>query len=191
MKHLRVNDHCDCTHDIRWVAENRETCRIDRNYTERHEPTISGVSISVMLPGSDLWAEFAANDEGWMYVSDRDASTLPVVSMADGIAEVEASVNRWMRENLQNEGPEGDMDGRGAKRRGPCGTVEIEYEDIPVRVIMPASRLQVFLWLVTGGRKGKCFVEKNETSRRWNTPPQTMNCRCVIVPATKEPEVDK
>lgn len=96
MEHLRVNKHCDCKYPITWVAENIKTCRIDRNYKDHIEPTIDGVSISVKLPESDMWAEFAANDEGWMYVSDWDASHLPEVPIMDGIREVEDNVNKYL-----------------------------------------------------------------------------------------------
>lgn len=97
MKHLQVNPHCDCKYPITWVAENIETCRIDRNYRDHIEPTIDGVSISVQLPDSspNTWAEFAANDEGWMYVSDWDASHLPEISTKKGILEVEFNVNKY------------------------------------------------------------------------------------------------
>jgi len=100
LKHLKINTHCDCQYPITWVAENKETCRINRNYKERHEPTYNGISISVQLPGSDLWAEFAANDEGWMYVADWDADDLPEIAISDGIREVEENVNRILKELL-------------------------------------------------------------------------------------------
>lgn len=99
MENLRVNKHCDHIHDIKWVSENIKKCFIDRNYKERHEPTISGVSISVQF-GDDVYcSEYAANDEGWMYVSDRPVDGLPEVNIMDGIAEVEASVNKWLKDN--------------------------------------------------------------------------------------------
>ena len=94
MKHLLVNPHCDCKHNIQWIADNIGTCRINREYKERHEPTFHGVSISVLFIGSDDWSEFAANDEGWMYVSDWDAKHLPKIPIVDGIKEVEDHVLR-------------------------------------------------------------------------------------------------
>ena len=94
MEHLKVNKHCDCKQSIQWIAENIKTCRIDRNYVERHEPTYNGASISVQLEEGGLWAEFAANEEGWMYVSDWHADNLPEIPLMDGIAEVEKNVDR-------------------------------------------------------------------------------------------------
>ncbi len=97
MKHLQINPHCDCMFPITWVAKNIEMCRINRKYKENHAPTNNGISISVRLPNSDeSWAEFAANDEGWMCVSDwvgYDEEILPEVPTIIGILEVEAMIN--------------------------------------------------------------------------------------------------
>jgi hypothetical protein len=103
MEHLRVNKHCDCTHKITWFAENVENCVIDREYVERHEPTYSGVSISFKYPDpteDDMYLEFAANEEGWMYVSDwrRKNRPLEVVPIMEGILAVEANVDRVLAE---------------------------------------------------------------------------------------------
>jgi len=100
MKHLLVNKHCDCKYPITWVAENLKTCRVNREYKDRHEPTFWGVSIYVQLPDSDLWAEFAANDEGWMYVSDSSARGFPTVDIEKGIWEVEQNVKKVLAEMM-------------------------------------------------------------------------------------------
>jgi hypothetical protein len=100
MKHLLVNKHCDSKYPITWVAKNIKTCRIDREYKERHESTYNGVSISVQLPDSELWAEFAANEEGWMYVSDHNARGLQVVAIEQGILEVEKNTDRTVAEMM-------------------------------------------------------------------------------------------
>lgn len=103
MNHLQINPHCDCKYPITWVAENIETCWINRNYKERHEPTMNGISISVRLPDNDdSWAEFAANDEGWMYVSDwrgYDEKILSEIPVIVGILEVETMINDLVTEH--------------------------------------------------------------------------------------------
>ena len=100
MDHLQVNPRCDCKYPISWVAKNIEMCRINRRYVERYEPTTSGISISVRLPDNeDSWAEFAANDEGWMYVSDwcgHDEKILPEIPVIVGILEIETMINDWV-----------------------------------------------------------------------------------------------
>ncbi len=99
MEHLQINPHCDCKFPITWVAKNVKTCRINRDYKERHEPTLNGVSISVRIPNSEYFAEFAANDAGWMYVSDWSAPGLEEIPIEDGIKEVEANVANWLKDN--------------------------------------------------------------------------------------------
>lgn len=110
IRHLPINKHCDCRLKIDWIEKNIKTCRINREYKERHEPTYCGVSISVLLPlpeGDEpedrpLYAEFAANEEGWMYVSDWRAEHLPEVSIEEGIKAVEANVKKAIFSGLKS-----------------------------------------------------------------------------------------
>lgn len=56
----------------------------------------------------------------------------------------------------------------------------LTFEDVKYDMAVPAKRLDVFLWLMTGGKKGKLFVRKTKDFKKW-TPPKSFNCRCVAV----------
>ena len=103
--HLKENKFWDCKYSMKWISENIKECRIDKNYKDRHEPALWGVSISVKLPESDLWAELAANDEGWLYVSDRgNVSELPKISIMEGIKAVEINAMNWEVDKYKEKG---------------------------------------------------------------------------------------
>jgi hypothetical protein len=96
MKHLQQNKFYDCKYSMEWIKKNIKRCWFDENYSDRHEPTIAGASIIVSLPESESFAEFAANDEGWLYVADIGrAKSLPEMSIEEGIKKVETNVAEW------------------------------------------------------------------------------------------------
>lgn len=112
MIHLQISPHCDCKYPITWVLENIKFCYMNREYKERHEPAYDGVAIRVQLPESDMYAEFAVGEDGWIYVSDCGAETtekLVKVPTVAGIAEVELNAKEvektldYMQEKLMLE----------------------------------------------------------------------------------------
>ena len=103
MKHMQQNKHWDCKFTLEYIVKNCVECRINKNYKERHEPTFNGVSISVRMEGEDTFMEFAANDEGWLYVSDWYAKDLDAIDVKEGILLVECNVERVSKILVSNE----------------------------------------------------------------------------------------
>lgn len=92
---MKVHRYEDSKYDINWVVDNHSTVFINREYKERHGPTYSGVSIVVPCPTDEGWLmEYAANEEGWMYVSDfkQRGRAFASVPTLQGIHEVESNV---------------------------------------------------------------------------------------------------
>lgn len=53
---------------------------------------------------------------------------------------------------------------------------KVNIENVTYEMARPATRLQIIVWLLTNGRKGKLFVKKQESFRRYTIG--HINCRC-------------
>lgn len=57
--------------------------------------------------------------------------------------------------------------------------MKLKYEDVVYEMAAPARKLEILLWLLTGGRKGKLFIRETKDFRKWMAPPSHTNCRCL------------
>jgi hypothetical protein len=55
---------------------------------------------------------------------------------------------------------------------------KIHTEDVIYEFAVPCSKWQIFLWLITGGKKGRLFKQHQQECRKYFTPPERFNCRC-------------
>ena len=62
---------------------------------------------------------------------------------------------------------------------------KIKAEVVVFDKAVPAPRIQVFFWLVTGGKRGRLFERKNTEAITY-TPPTGFNCRCASTPVIVE-----
>lgn len=55
------------------------------------------------------------------------------------------------------------------------------YEDVTYEMAVPAKKIEIIKWLISGGRYGKLFVNRRVDFRRWSAM-DDINCRCVVNP---------
>lgn len=59
---------------------------------------------------------------------------------------------------------------------------KIKTETVVFDKAVPAPRLQVLLWLITCGKKGRLFEREKTEAIKYSSIPVGFNCRCVTVP---------
>jgi hypothetical protein len=57
---------------------------------------------------------------------------------------------------------------------------KINFEEVTYEMARPATKLQILIWLLTNGRKGKLFIKKSESFRLYTIG--HVNCRCATSP---------
>jgi len=60
----------------------------------------------------------------------------------------------------------------------------MRFEDVVYEMAVPAKKLDIIIWLLTGGKKGKLFVRESKTFKKWY--PDHVNCRCTSAPIIEE-----
>lgn len=60
--------------------------------------------------------------------------------------------------------------------------IKIKTETVHFDKAVPAPKMQVLLWLVTGGRRGRLFEREKTEAIKYSSQPDVFNCRCVTVP---------
>ncbi len=61
--------------------------------------------------------------------------------------------------------------------------IKITSKETTVSKLVDASRWEIFLYLITNGRKGRLYHVVNYPAKIWQTPPEHINCRCSMTPA--------
>lgn len=58
--------------------------------------------------------------------------------------------------------------------------MKLRTEKVVYDMAEPASKIQIIIWLITFGRKGRVFVSKSERYTRVYSQPdgRMINCRC-------------
>lgn len=59
--------------------------------------------------------------------------------------------------------------------------IKLKTETVVFDKAVPAPKLQVLIWLVTGGRRGRLFERKKTEATKYSSPPTGINCRCAPV----------
>lgn len=62
---------------------------------------------------------------------------------------------------------------------------KLKYEEVVYEMAVPASRIEIVVWLITFGKFGRLFVRESKHFRKW-MPGEDINCRCVFKTLTKE-----
>ena len=65
--------------------------------------------------------------------------------------------------------------------------IKIKTETVVFDKAVPAPKLQVFLWLITSGRRGRLFEREKTDAIKYSSPPVGLDCRCVTVPIIHDP----
>ena len=60
--------------------------------------------------------------------------------------------------------------------------IKLKTETVHFDKAVPAPKMQVLLWLVTGGRRGRLFEREKTEAIKYSSPPVGINCRCTMVP---------
>lgn len=60
--------------------------------------------------------------------------------------------------------------------------IKLKAETVVFDKAVPAPKLQVLLWLITCGTKGRLFEREKTEATKYSSPQDGINCRCVVVP---------
>lgn len=59
--------------------------------------------------------------------------------------------------------------------------IKLKTETVVFDKAVPAPKLQILLWLVTCGRRGRLFEREKTEAIKYSSPTDGINCRCVTV----------
>lgn len=68
------------------------------------------------------------------------------------------------------------------------GVRTMRIEQVTYEMAEPASKLDVLIWLITWGSRGRLFVSKTKNYNKFYSEPdpRTVNCRCVTSPVVSQ-----
>lgn len=66
--------------------------------------------------------------------------------------------------------------------------IKLKTETVVFDKAVPAPKLQILLWLVTCGRRGRLFEREKTEAIKYSSQPVEPNCRCVMAPIIDDDE---